>query len=45
MMYDIQSKVGDKLLDYHLALVILTVYLVVMGIVTLVKGVIWKKTN
>jgi hypothetical protein len=45
MMYDIQSKVGDKLLNYHLALVIVTVYLVVMGIVTLVKGELWKKTN
>jgi hypothetical protein len=43
IMYDIQSTIGDKLLNYHLALVIVTVYLVVMGIVTLVKGVIWKK--
>jgi hypothetical protein len=45
IMYDIQSGLGDNLLNYHLALVILMVYLVVMGIVTLVKGVIWKKTN
>jgi hypothetical protein len=45
IMYDIQSTTGDNFLNYHLALVIVTVYLVVMGIVTLVKGELWKKTN
>jgi hypothetical protein len=45
IMYDVQSKIGDSFLNYHLALVIVTVYLVVLGIVTLFKGVIWKKTN
>jgi hypothetical protein len=45
IMYDIQSKASYSFLNYHLALVIVTVYLVVMGIVTLVKGELWKKTN
>jgi hypothetical protein len=45
IMYDVQSKIGDSFLNYHSALVIVTVYLVVLGIVTLFKGVIWKKAN
>jgi uncharacterized membrane protein len=45
IMYDIQSGIGDSFLNYHLALIIVTVYLVVLGIVTLFKGVVWKKTN
>jgi hypothetical protein len=37
IMYDVQSDIGNKVLNYHLAILVITAYLVVLGVVSIVQ--------